>query len=168
LNAVARPNLGRDDAVLRRIRGRSASKHAISDGERGAFDPMWRFNTIAHELSCSLVVVSQQAAKALTTQYFAISFPHLSARRDDRIAQPLVISFAVEMGKELTDSISQRPFSEDSQAFETLGFQRSPRWTFLCESYDQVNDHLADSWPADLLLTVAVIPFLSDQRSVPS
>jgi hypothetical protein len=130
LNAVGRPNHGRDDAGLRRIRGKSASKHAISGGERAAFHPMWRSDTLADELSCRPVVVSQQAAEALTTLNFAVRFSHLSARRDDRVAQPrvaqpLVISFAVEMGKELTDSISQRPFAEENQTFETLGFQRS-------------------------------------------
>jgi hypothetical protein len=41
-------------------------------------------------------------------------------------------------------------------------------WILCGELHDEVDDHLPDSWPADLQFPVAVIPFLGDQGSVPS
>ena len=44
----------------------------------------------------------------------------------------------------------------------------SPVQVFLGEAKDQIDDDLPDSWPADAFAIVAMIPFLSHQRSVPS
>ena len=82
-----------------------------------------RFNALARELRCRPVVVSQQPTKALMAFNFTVSFADFLARIDDLVAQPLMISFAVKMRKELADSISQRRFAEEDHPIQAFGLQ---------------------------------------------
>ena len=45
---------------------------------------------------------------------------------------------------------------------------KSPRWVFLGKAKNQIDDHLADPWPADVLSFVARVPFLGDEQTMPS
>jgi hypothetical protein len=40
----------------------------------------------------------------------------------------------------------------------------APSWVFLGKSQDQVDDDLADSWSADVLPLIAVVPLLGNQE----
>jgi hypothetical protein len=44
----------------------------------------------------------------------------------------------------------------------------APGWILLGKSQDQVDDDLADSWSADALSLIAVVPFLGNKLPVPA
>ena len=77
---------------------RNYERGVISDGERAAYHPMWRLDTLAYGLSCRPVVVSQQPTEPFVTFNFTVSLADFLARIDDLVAQPLVISFPMVMG----------------------------------------------------------------------
>ena len=54
---------------------------------------------------------------------FTVSFADFRARIDDLVAQPLMISFAVKMRKELADRMPQRPFSEEDHPIQAFSLE---------------------------------------------
>ena len=59
------------------------------------------------------MVVLQKPTKPFTTLNVAVSLPDFLPRFDEHVAQPLMISFPMEMKKELANSISQRSLAEE-------------------------------------------------------
>ena len=45
---------------------------------------------------------------------------------------------------------------------------KSPGWVFLSKAKNQVDDHLTDAWATQVLSFVARVPFLSDERAMPT
>ena len=71
------------------------------------------------------VVVSQQASQPLSALDLALVLVNLIAGHDELVAQPLMISFAVIMGKVRGDGSSQRRFTEKDHSQTTVFFDTS-------------------------------------------
>ncbi len=69
------------------------------------------------------MVVSQQAAKALTALNLTVVEVNFFIRLDDLVAKALVISFLVKMNKELAHGAAEHVLTEEDHSVEALGFQ---------------------------------------------
>ena len=122
---MSRPNSGRDGASVRRSCDGSMWEQALVDVVRAASHLKPRFDTLAGKLRGITIVVLEKAAESFPIFDSTTVQPNFFPRFDDLVAQPLMISFAVKMRKELADSISQRPFTEEDHARKAFLFQRS-------------------------------------------
>ena len=73
-------------------------------------------------LRCLAMVVSQQAAEALTALDLTLALTNFFIRFDDLVAKALVISFLVIMKKELANSTAKHVLAEKDHSRLALGF----------------------------------------------
>ena len=73
-------------------------------------------------LRCLAMVVSQQAAEALTALDVTAVEANFFIRLDDLVAKALVISFLVKMKKELANGATEHVLTEEDHSRQTLGF----------------------------------------------
>ncbi len=71
------------------------------------------------------MIVSQQAAEALTALDLTVVPANFFIRLDDLVAKALVISFLVIVKKKLAHGAAEHVLTEEDHSRQTLGFQRS-------------------------------------------
>ena len=68
------------------------------------------------------MVVSQQAAEALTALDLTVALTNFFLRLDDLVIKALMISFLVIMKKELANGAAEHVLTEEDHSREALGF----------------------------------------------
>jgi len=68
------------------------------------------------------MVVSQQAAEALTALDLTVVEANFFIRIDDLVAKALVVSFLVKMKQELAHGAAEHVLTEEDHSRQTLGF----------------------------------------------
>ena len=69
------------------------------------------------------MVVLQKAAESVPTFDVPTSLPDFLARFEDLVAEPLMVSLAMEMVQVSVDGSSQRPFAEEDHLFDAFGLE---------------------------------------------
>src|SRR5678816_3450691 len=75
------------------------------------------------------VIIAESAAQPTLPTNSTIAFPFGAARYDQSVVQPLMISFAVVMGKVFADGSSPRVFAEKNHSLQPFLLDR-PYETF--------------------------------------
>jgi hypothetical protein len=79
------------------------------------------------ERSCrvTMMIVSKHSSQALTAQNVSVGGCLHELRYDKLVVQPLVVPFPAIMLNLLTDGAAKRPFAQENQSIQALGFDAS-------------------------------------------
>jgi hypothetical protein len=101
-----------------------------------------------------VVVVPQHAAQSLAARNLAGCASHFVAWLDELIVKPLMVSFRVIMGNEISSGVTQRSVTEKDHAVKTFFFYGSNE-TFEMGRQIRRSGREANTTGADLLNHVA-------------
>ena len=73
------------------------------------------------------MVVLQKAAESLLTFDVSTRLPNFLPRLDDLVAEPLVVSFSMEMTQVSVDGSSQRRLAEEDHSLQAFGLERAEK-----------------------------------------